>query len=254
MKFQLLSDIHLEYYKKLPDIGKILTPSAPNLILAGNICYIKNRNFTPFFEQISQLYQQIFYILGEHEYFMDIERGMYSLKEMEITARDKLNHLDNVHIIQDSFIKFDNIVIIGSTLWSYISKKDMIGDICYLTDTNFIKFKNRLWVAPRITNKIHLKYKKNIDDLLSAFEGYKKLVVTHFLPSFKCIPQKLKYDSLNKSYYSNCDDIVKKADVWCAGHSFKHMTQNIDETPVYVNPVGYLWQNSNYKKDFVFYI
>jgi len=254
MKFQLLSDIYLEYYKKLPDIGKILKPSAPNLILAGNICYIKSPNFIPFFEKISPLYQHIFYILGEHEYFMDIEHTMYSLKEMEITAIDNLSHLDNIHIIQNDFIKINNIVIIGSTLWSYISKKDMVGDICRLTNTDFINFKNRLWIDPTITNKIHLKYKKYVDDLLFGFENYKKLVVTHFLPSFKCIPQKLKYDPLNKSYYSNCDHIVEKADVWCAGHSFKHAIHNIKGTPVYINPMGYLWKNNNYKKDFIFHI
>ena len=77
MKFQLISDLHLEYYKDVPDINKILIPAAPNLILAGNICYAKHSNFVPFFEKISKLYKSIYYILGNNEYYNNITSNNY---------------------------------------------------------------------------------------------------------------------------------------------------------------------------------
>lgn len=252
MKFQLLSDIHLEYYKKMPAISKIITPSAPNLILAGDVCYCKHKNFVNFFEKISPLFENIFYVLGNHEYYTNIEMGLYSLGEVELDISYKLEHLKNVHIIQNDFKQIGDIVIIGSTLWSYLSKKDFTGNICRLTDTKFIKYRNKLWIDPTITNKLHLQYKQRINDLLSSFDDKKKLVITHFLPSFKCVQPKYKYDKLNKAYYSNCDELVKKADIWCCGHSNKFTKKIIENTPVFINPVGYLWEDTNYRRDFTF--
>ena len=56
VKFQLISDLHLEKFKVLPNVEEIITPSAPNLILAGDICYVKHKNFVPFFEKISETF------------------------------------------------------------------------------------------------------------------------------------------------------------------------------------------------------
>ncbi len=122
-----------------------------------------------------------------------------------------------------------------------------------LTD-DFIKFRNKIRLKPSITNKVHLEHKKYLTDILDGFEEHKKLVITHYLPSKKCIAPKFKFDTFNKSYYSNCDDIVAKADVWCAGHSHKFMIKNINGVPVYINPVGYLWEETNYKKNLTFEI
>jgi len=254
MKFQLISDLHLEYYNKFPNLDKIITPSAPNLILAGDICFAKHKNFILFFERISTMFENIIYVLGNHEYYNKMEDGFHSIKEIETYIRAKLDHLKNVRILQNEFINIGNVVIIGNTLWSYLSKKDMSGDICMLANTDFIRFRNKLRLKSSITNKIHLEHKKYLTDILDGFEEHKKLVITHFLPSKKCIDQKYKFDTFNKSYYSNCDHIVEKADVWCAGHTHKFMIKNINGVPIYINPVGYLWEESNYKKNLTFEI
>ena len=48
MKFQIISNIHLEYYDTLPNLKNLINISAPNLILAGDICYYEHPNFLPF--------------------------------------------------------------------------------------------------------------------------------------------------------------------------------------------------------------
>jgi len=168
--------------------------------------------------------------------------------------RENLKHLKNVQILQNEYIKIGNIVIIGCTLWTYLSKPDMVGDICLLSNTDFIRFRNKLRLKTSITNKVHLQQKKYLSEILKGFEGYKKLVITHHLPSKICIDSKFKYDTFIKSYYSNCDDLVKEADVWCAGHTHKFTIRNIEGVPIYINPVGYLWEESNYKKNLTFEI
>ena len=51
MKIQILSDIHLEYYKKYPGLTTFIEPIAPILVLCGDICYYKHKHFIPFFRE-----------------------------------------------------------------------------------------------------------------------------------------------------------------------------------------------------------
>jgi len=253
MKFQLVSDLHLETYKILPNINKLIKPSAPNLILAGDICYIKHQNFYPFFEKIQPLFERIFFIYGNHEYYTN-ERGFYSLGELEQNVRERLGEFENIYILQKKALIFDDIVIMGSTLWSYISKKDILSPIKLLADTSFVIYQNKLMFHPKITNQIHLDHKEWLKQTIGDFKGKKIIVVTHYLPSKKCIHPKFKYNTTNKLYYSNCDNLIKEVDIWCAGHTHVGMIKKIGKTKVFINPCGLLFENNNYKKDFTFEI
>jgi len=252
MKFQLISDLHLEKYKKLPSFFKLIEPKAPNLILAGDICFAKHEHFVPFFQQLSIHFIQIFFVLGNHEYF-DRQYHYNSLGEIELIIKEQLENIPNVTILQKNFKTLgSNIVIIGATLWSYLSQKYMIEPMTLLTETDFVLYKKKLLLHPKITNVVHLKHKQWLNDTLDSFEGKKIIVVTHYLPSKICIAKKYKYDTFNKAYYSNCDDLVKKATVWCAGHTHISTTKKIGNTPIYINSCGYLWETNQYKTDFVF--
>ncbi len=64
-KFQLFSDIHLEFSKtffKLP-------PLTNYLFLAGDIGKLSHLTFKPFFDYCSNNWKEIFYVLGNHEYY-----------------------------------------------------------------------------------------------------------------------------------------------------------------------------------------
>ena len=252
MKFQLISDLHLEKYDKLPNMDKLIIPKAKNLILAGDICFAKHDNFLPFFKKISQLFDKIFYVFGNHEYYTH-NFNCYSIDEVEIYIKEKLEGIENIIILQKDFKELeDDIIIIGATLWSYLSRKDIFAPIKYLSETNFISVENKIMLHPNITNKVHLEHKKWIEYMLSCFESKKIIVVTHYLPSKRCINKKYKYDAFSKSFYSNCDHLVQKANVWCAGHTHTPMVRHIKGVPIYINPCGYLWEHNTFDKEFVF--
>ena len=69
------------------------------------------------------MFENIIYVLGNHEYYNKMEDGFHSIKEIETYIRAKLDHLKNVRILQNEFINIGNVVIIGNTLWSYLSKR-----------------------------------------------------------------------------------------------------------------------------------
>ena len=243
--------MHLEYYKDVPDINKILIPAAPNLILAGNICYAKHSNFVPFFEKISKLYKSIYYILGNNEYYNNIENPLFSTNEIDMYVKESLSHLKNIFVLQNDFIVFDDFLIAGVTLWSYVSKKIVNRHTCLLPN-DFIRCNNQLLINPKRTNKIHLKQRQWLTNILKGFPTKRKMIITHHMPSFKCLGPKQKFDLTNKYLFSNCDDLLNYCHIWCCGK--RSMTKRINRCAIYMNSCGYLWENTNYQKNYTFYI
>ena len=253
MKFQLISDLHLEYYKKLPNLEKLLMPSAEILILAGNICYAKHKNFLLFFETISRMYKYVFFILGNNEYYYNIENDLFSIAEIDLYIKNQLAHLENVFIFQEKVLIVGDILIAGTTLWSYISKKSYTNRQVCMLPNNFIRCNNKLWINPEHTNKIHLKQKQWLTNIINGYPNKKKIIITHHMPSFLCLDPKNKYDLNSKYNFSNCDSLMEKCDIWCCGK--RTISKKINGCTIHMNACGYLWENNNsYRKNYTFFI
>lgn len=74
MKFQIASDLHLEFYKNINindffDISKIEEPTT--LILAGDVGYPTHKNYEIFLSECSKIFKHIILIAGNHEYYSD---------------------------------------------------------------------------------------------------------------------------------------------------------------------------------------
>ena len=252
MKFQLISDIHLEYYEKLPPIKEIITPQAPNLILAGDICFVKHCHFTPFFQKLSTMFEKIIYVLGNHEYYSNKDHRMETLISIEMLVIEKLSPFKNVYLLNKDYVKIDNVVILGCTLWSYLSKQDFVSGMKYLPELSFVKHVNTILIHPKITNRIHLRHKRWLHDMMEKFKDKKIIVVTHYVPSIKGIDG--KYSFFNKAYYSNCDELVYRADIWCCGHTHEQKIIHVGETPLYINALGRPFERKKGPQNMVFMI
>jgi len=253
MKFQLISDLHLENYKELPKIRDLFTPLAPNLILAGDICFIKHRHFLPFFQKLSPLFRRIIYVLGNHEFYMNNDLRMDTISCMTLKAKAILEPFNNIQILDKEFIELDDdIVVLGCTLWSYISKKDFTCGMQYLPQSNFVRHKTTIVLRPDITNKMYLEQKIWLKDMLDRFEHKKKIVVTHYVPSSKGIDDQFHF--FTKAYYSHSDDLVRQANIWCCGHTHEQKIVHIGKTPLYINAAGNPSQKKEGPQNMVFII
>ena len=252
MKFQLISDIHLETYTQLPKIKDIIKPKAPNLILAGDICFAKHHLFTPFFQKLSPLFKRIIYVLGNHEYYCYNDYHINSISAMEMLIQKKLLPFKNIHVLQKSFIEIDDVVILGCTLWSYLSKKDFVCGMRILSEPSFVRHNKTILLHPKISNELHFNQKIWLADMLDIFNNRKTIVVTHYLPTIKAINK--KFTIFNKAYYSNCDNLVKKATVWCCGHIHDQKIIHVGETPLYINAVGRSDEKKEEQNDIIFII
>lgn len=102
MKFQFISDIHLELHKTIPFIEKI--KDVENLFLLGDIGIPGTIIYIKFIDWCSKNFTNIFIIYGNHEY----HNKKSSLVETISQRNNYMNyHLDNIFFLNNSCIFID---------------------------------------------------------------------------------------------------------------------------------------------------
>jgi len=249
MKFQIISDIHLEYYHTLPELNYFFTVSAPNLILAGDICYYNHPNFMIFFKKVSKLYDNIFFTPGNHEYYSYKHIPDIGHSEIDCIMKEKLSCFKNIHFIQNNIIELDKCIILGNTLWCKTNRTIYDANVKILTNDFFIQSNNKFTTS---YNEIRTMNNAQYSWLKNTLFGLRRkkdiIVITHYLPSKKCIHQKYKNDPYNDMYFTDCEDLMKYADIWIAGHTHNPFFGNINNCQIFVNPRGDPEENTGYNK------
>lgn len=252
MKFQIISDIHLEYYDTLPELNYFFTVSAPNLILAGDICYYNHPNFVIFFKKVSKLFNKVFFIPGNHDYFAYNNIPDISFDEIDSIMKHLLSCFKNVYFIQENIIELENTIILGTTLWCKTKRTDNDIDVKLLTNDYYIQTKNKYCPSYKYTNELNTRQYIWLKNKIKHLYTHKNiLVITHYLPSKKCIHQKYKNDPYNDMYFTDCEDLMKYADIWIAGHTHDPFIGNINNCQVFVNPIGKLDEITGYDKQLI---
>ena len=255
MMFQIISDIHLEYYDELPNITTIFEISAPNLILAGDICYYKHKNFIPFFDLVNKLYTNVFFVPGNHDYYSYNNIPESGFDEIDFIIEENLKPFKNVHFIQNSIFELNNTIILGNTLWCKTDRNIKDPNVKLLSNPYYIKFGKKYMPTfdnIKKTNNIQYNWLKNT--LKNINHNKNIIVITHYLPSKKCIHKRYSNSQYNDLYFTHCEDIMKFADIWVSGHTHNKFTGNINNCSVFVNPRGDPDEITNYNKSLVFQI
>jgi len=218
----------------MPNIKDILTPKADTLILAGNICFVKHHFFLTFFQKLSSMFKNIIYIFGPNEYYCMSDLQLETPSALEAYAREMLAGLSNVHILQKEHLKIENIIFLGCTLWSYISKRDLVIKTQPLVQNSFVRHGTKILLNPDLTNKLYLKHKLWLERMVDTFAMSVIVPITYTLPSFQAIED--KYTFLTKMEYGNCDRLAALSDAWCAGAGKVTKIVHVSKTPLYINP------------------
>lgn len=248
MHFQYISDLHLEFVKpKLCNIKNILIPSAPYLAILGDLSNPYNKNFGEFFNYYSPLFKNIFYVSGNHEYYYK-----KTFEEIETHIQFICSKYPNVHYLNNKTIQIENIIILGTTLWSntlnnlhikyYLNDYIKIYSTRDTEDTEDTEDKKLINVTPKFTTSLHLH---SVEWLNSELEKYKDqiiIVLTHHLPSFKLIHPKYAECEYNDGFVSDLDYIFEKNNnikYWLCGHTHTQINICINQTICLTNPCGY---------------
>ena len=250
MNFHIISDIHLEfrYYSLKSHINKENRNGIPeneeiNLILAGDVGYPDQKTFKDFIKSVSKLYDYVFIISGNHEYY---KKDIYTTKKL---LKEVCDLYINIYFLDNQVVSHNNINIIGSTLWTYVDESDIarkypINDYSLIKDFT-INTSNQLYKEGRTFLEKEIEKTKQ--------DGKECIVITHHIPSFSLIDSIYKDGEINSYFASNCDDLIKKPiKLWAYGHTHLKSNHNISDVELICNPKGYPNELSRYSKTIVF--
>lgn len=118
MRFQVMSDIHLEVGSQYSTFK--IPSCAPNLILAGDIGRLSDYDlFADFLESQCANFQQVFLVLGNHEFY-----GISRANGLKLAAQleDEPRFNKRLRILNRTRIELaENITLLGCTLQSHIT-------------------------------------------------------------------------------------------------------------------------------------
>jgi len=229
MKIDIISDVHIEINKLNMDIFS----AGDLLILAGDITSARIiKDQINFFEDISERYRDVIYICGNHEsYGFDITKTYSHIKETLFKNK-------NIHVLDNEFIKLDNILFYGGTLWTDFDKNPIIQYTArsLLNDFRHIKC-GALKLMPEDLISRHRMFLENLNSIDDDV-----FVISHHAPTHQVIDERFKHDiELNCCFCSELDHLFLKPNIkyWVHGHLHKRHDVVIESTRIICNAYGY---------------
>ena len=237
---QYCSDLHLEF----PDNhfymeDHPIQPKADILIMAGDILPLSRLSkFDRFLDDISEKFQQVFWIPGNHEYYGG-EIGNRSGAFKEAIRK-------NLFLLNNQRVDINGVDLIFTTLWSHLSEGNQGLITGSLNDFRKIRKDGRALTAAQY-NAMHLE---NLQFLENGLENgpAKKVVITHHVPTLHNYPVKYLGDALNEAFAVDLGELMKKyaPSYWIYGHHhFNTAPFKIGETTLLSNQLGYVMMDEH---------
>lgn len=244
MDIQFASDLHLEFSvnKKYLD-RHFLQPAGQILLLAGDVIpFAKIEKAKPFLQKLSDNYEQVYWIAGNHEYYYaDIPSNLNPINSFEERI------FSNVTLLNNKTIELEKVKIIFSSFWSHIPDEDMfylqkgMADFSLITD-------NKTPITCELYNSWHKKAFEFIKNESEVPSTKKTIVVTHHVPTFYHYPKEFANSVISPGFATEYHDYIAQSniDYWIFGHHHRNMESfKIGKTEMLTNQLGYVWHEEN---------
>lgn len=274
---QIVSDLHLEFYKNPLDLK--LKVSAPYLALLGDICVagtaVDIKNIEAWLDVYAPKYKLVFWISGNHEYYTS-KKTPFTIEEINVRIKLLIKKYGNVVFLNnkhyDIEIEGKQFRIVGTTLWAYIPDEkhkyalDNLNDYQHIFTqgeghSGLITYEKAQRIKPIDVNLMHTKAAKYIYRHIRE-SNIPLIIFTHHKPflSDEKDPTRAssKYAADKDPTGYESDQITKlsenerkKIAIWCYGHTHKHFDGIIDGVRFLSNPKGYPCQQTKFENNLV---
>ena len=256
MKIRLLSDLHLEMpYNKAPistrpfeyeNLGEDV------VVLAGDI-HTQGRHLS-LIQTILASGAKVIMVAGNHEaYGASFQAVHENLKEIENTH-------SNFFYLNDSNVVIDDVDFFGGVMYTSLDGDD-IDRLCFRylpdfsvitkevrledikTEDDFIYF-NPTW-KPDDHREAHKKFCKELGYWKLSSNFSKKVVISHFVPTYKALSPQFEKSALNSYFIEDMEHTMNGIDLWMFGHTHTSFDFMIEDTRLVSNPYGYGDENKS---------
>lgn len=249
MKLRIMSDLHLEFEEEgapafnIPPLGDDTV-----LVLAGDICVWETHraDWVRLIHNHWSLYKAIIIVAGNHEFYNQGDVA-YTMNEM----KEAFKMFENVHFLDDEWLILDDVVFIGSTMWTDLNQRNpgtLWHVLSRLNDFSQITVEGER-LNPDLFWGLNKMAKVFLQNALDTFSEHKRVVVTHHLPSRRSVPLRYQERPENWGYVCEMDEMIldNGPDLWIHGHTHDSMDYPIGNTRIICNPRGYVDEGGNPK-------
>ena len=236
-KIFLCSDLHTNFHK---DGGKSVIKSfikdVDIIAVAGDLSIITNGLLQENIRMLCEEYPEVVYVSGNHEYYHS------SFSSIDSILNNLESELDNFTWLNNTKKEVGGVDFIGCTLWFPNSTAAQINK-GFLNDYRCI---SGFEPAVYDRNEYSINYLES-----NIKEG--DVVLTHHMPSYKCVHKKFAKSRFNCFFACRLDALISrtKPSVWMYGHTHFNGDMMIGDTKVVANPFGYPGENPFFKDDLV---
>jgi hypothetical protein len=248
VRIQYASDLHINDWPKGTPFESFLTPVAPILVLAGDICSAWDPLFIHFLAWCSRHWYLVVFIAGNHEYYCEpglertIQQTEYELMRISsLFPNTKYLQYGTSYIIPSTRIRF-----VGTTLWSDIDPA-IWGAIAGKKGDYKATFVENFPYGIRPTHPsdicaFHAFHKTYLyAGLAPHLPGETVVVITHHMPSKLLLEDKYKGEALHSCYASDAEYLfTRNISLWICGHSHRAIRMKYPRGPyIVMNARGY---------------
>lgn len=226
MHIHIWSDLHNEFWK---DKLKKKIQLFPDTILlcAGDVGEMIRTASIDTIKLLCANYKHVFYVLGNHDYYQS------SFSNID----NKMNALEQ---------SISNLTILKTGVIAQLGEYKLIGDTGWVPNHPFL-LKYPITDLRMIHNCLPEAYNRfeKWREWASTVIDDKTIVMTHHLPSEKCVALRFMMEPTNRWFVGDCEDIIlqNKPLLWIFGHTHTQFDFNINDTRLICNPLGYPGEN-----------
>jgi predicted phosphodiesterase len=254
-RIQYVSDLHLEFYEKAV-FPQLVTPNARYLALAGDIGQPGSRVFHSFLNYVSEHWDRVFYVPGNHEYYAKNPAPKWK-HHQPITFHDRHRNLreivgayKNIHFLDAAspsyFCEEENVAVVGSTLWTHVPDEHLVDAKLEMNDYKYIPYalteSGAIALHPDHTNDFHAQERRVLEEQIEHWRrrGADVCMITHHMPSTSLISPRYRGHHLNCCFASSCEDLMRpNVKAWIYGHTHNAAITAIGKTITACNARGY---------------
>jgi predicted phosphohydrolase len=221
---QVCSDLHLEKHDiSISDFELIIKPVAKILILAGDIGNPFETIFKHFITYCSTNFKYVLFISGNHEYYYS------DMDTVDNHLNSLFNQFVNVIYLNNETFQFEDILFVGTTLWTKLDDTLQSHDLNCMMDYKYIKD-----FTPSIQKSL---FNKNLTFIESKLKHNSCIIISHHAPSFKCIEDKYINDKFISCFSSNLDYLFENPNLigWVYGHLHNNYINYTKSNFLYAN-------------------
>lgn len=233
MKLQLISDLHLNEYRRSgrQEPNFRVHPDADMVVIAGDI-----DEGLQGIEFARSLPIRSLYVLGNLEHYgLDIDEASM-LTKMEALST-------NARVLQNNSTIIGGVRFLGATLWTDFvagglsQVENMARAALAMKDYRLIRERNQP-ITPKTVLERHVETIEWMASVLSTPFAGPTVVVTHHAPHPNAIPSHRAGHRLQAAYVSRLTTLMASVDYWFHGHVHAASRYEVQGCRAFCNPFG----------------